>query len=69
MHLVELLLPLNDNSGRPLDAEKYVEVRQQLTERFGGLGIYPFACSGHHHGQREDGARRDHRVRSHDGNS
>ena len=37
MHLVEILLPLNDNSGRPFAPEKYAAVRQHLTERFGGL--------------------------------
>jgi hypothetical protein len=40
MHLVELLLPLNDNSGHPFGAEKYDIVRQQLTERFGGLTAF-----------------------------
>jgi hypothetical protein len=40
MHLVELFLPLNDNSGRPFGAEKYAEVRQHLTERFGGLTAF-----------------------------
>ena len=41
MHLVEILLPLRDNSGRPFAAEKYAEVRQILTERFGGLTAFP----------------------------
>jgi cytochrome c556 len=40
MHLIEILLPLNDNSGRPFDAAKYAAVRQQLTERFGGLTAF-----------------------------
>ena len=40
MHLVELLLPLHDNSGQPFRAEKYAEVRQHLTERFGGLTAF-----------------------------
>jgi hypothetical protein len=40
MHLVELLLPLQDNSGKPFGAEKYDEVRQRLTERFGGLTAF-----------------------------
>jgi hypothetical protein len=38
MHLV---VPLRDNSGRPFAAEKYAEVRQILTERFGGLTAFP----------------------------
>jgi hypothetical protein len=40
MHLVEILLPLNDNSGRPFAAEKYAAIRQHLTERFGGLTTF-----------------------------
>ena len=40
MHLIEILLPLNDNSGRPFGAEKYAAIRQQLTERFGGLTAF-----------------------------
>src|SRR3954469_3049001 len=40
MHLVEILLPLHDNGGRSFEAEKYAEVRQQLTERFGGLTAF-----------------------------
>lgn len=41
MHLVEILLPLNDNNGRPFAAEKYAAVRQHLTERFGPDGFHP----------------------------
>jgi len=37
MHLV---VPFRDNSGRPFAAEKYAEVRQILTERFGGLTAF-----------------------------
>ena len=40
MHLVEILLPLHDNSGQSFEAEKYAEVRQHLTERFGGLTAF-----------------------------
>jgi hypothetical protein len=40
MHLVELLLPLHDNSGQPFAAEKYAEVRRHLTECFGGLTAF-----------------------------
>ena len=40
MHLVELLLPLHDNSGQPFGDEKYAEVRRHLTERFGGLTAF-----------------------------
>jgi hypothetical protein len=40
MHLVELLLPLHDNNGKPFGAGKYAEVHQRLTERFGGLTAF-----------------------------
>ena len=40
MHLVEILLPLSDNSGQPFGAEKYAAIRQHLTERFGGLTAF-----------------------------
>jgi hypothetical protein len=40
MHLVEILLPLHDNSGQSFEAENYAEVRQHLTERFGGLTAF-----------------------------
>jgi hypothetical protein len=37
MRLVQLLLPLYDNDGRPLEAEGYRTTRDELTARFGGL--------------------------------
>ena len=40
MHLVEILLPLHDNGGQSFDARNYDQVRQQLTERFGGLTAF-----------------------------
>jgi hypothetical protein len=40
MHLVELLLPLNDNGGRPFGPEKYAAVREHLIERFGGVTAF-----------------------------
>jgi hypothetical protein len=40
MHLVEIFLPLNDNDGRPFGTEKYAEVREHLTARFGGLTAF-----------------------------
>src|SRR6201746_1122196 len=40
MHLVEILLPLHDNSGQSFEAEKFAEVRRHLTERFGGLTAF-----------------------------
>ena len=71
MHLVEILLPLNDNGGRPFRAEKYADVRQHLTERFGGLTAFSRspAQGTTHMGRRKDGPRRDHRLRSDGRNS
>jgi hypothetical protein len=40
MYLIEILLPLHDNSGRSFGAGKYADIRQYLTERFGGLTAF-----------------------------
>lgn len=40
MHLVQILLPLSDNDGRPFARSEYDAVRQTLTERFGGVTAY-----------------------------
>lgn len=40
IHLVQLLLPLYDNAGRAFPAEQYTTIRDELTERFGGLTAY-----------------------------
>lgn len=40
IHLVQLLLPLYDNAGRPFPAKRYTAIRDELTERFGGLTAY-----------------------------
>jgi hypothetical protein len=37
MHLVQILLPLNDNAGRHFDRAAYGRVRAELSERFGGI--------------------------------
>jgi hypothetical protein len=37
MHLIHILLPLNDNEGRPHGRELFRAVAGELTERFGGL--------------------------------
>jgi hypothetical protein len=66
MHPVEILLPLRDNSGRPFAAETYAEVRQILTERFGGLTAFPRSPAQGTTTGGGHGARRDCRVRSHD---
>ena len=40
MHLVQILLPLFDNGGAAIPAEKYREVTRVLTARFGGVTAY-----------------------------
>lgn len=40
MHLIQLLLPLYDNDGLRFPQEPYLQVRNELVERFGGLTAY-----------------------------
>lgn len=40
MHLVQILLPLNDNDGRALAKDLFETVARELTERFGGVTAY-----------------------------
>lgn len=40
MHLIQILLPLYDNGGTPLPQEEFLRVRDELTERFGGITTY-----------------------------
>jgi hypothetical protein len=40
VHLVEILLPLRDNEGEPFGHELFVDVREELVERFGGLTAF-----------------------------
>jgi hypothetical protein len=40
MYLVQMLLPLYDNHGRALPREHFRQVRQELTDRFGGFTAY-----------------------------
>ena len=40
MYLVQLLLPLYDNQGQPFGADLFADVRNGLTERFGGVTAY-----------------------------
>ena len=40
MHLVQLLLPITDNAGAPFPREHYRHVRDELTQRFGGVTTY-----------------------------
>lgn len=37
MFLVELLLPLYDNAGTAFGREAFLQVRHELTDRFGGV--------------------------------
>jgi hypothetical protein len=36
MHLIEILLPVRDNHGRPFPETKFTAIREALTNRFGG---------------------------------
>jgi len=40
MYLVELLLPLHDNDKKQLPSEHFRSVRDELTERFGGVTAF-----------------------------
>ena len=40
MYLVQLLLPLYNNSGMRFEQELYSEVRNELMNRFGGITAY-----------------------------
>jgi hypothetical protein len=40
MHLIQILLPLYDNDGQHFGEELYTAVRDELSERFGGLTAF-----------------------------
>jgi hypothetical protein len=40
MHLIQLLLPVHDNNGRGFPADSFSQVREDLTERFGGVTAF-----------------------------
>jgi hypothetical protein len=40
MHLIQILLPLYDNDGEPLPDRLYAGVREELSQRFGGLTAF-----------------------------
>lgn len=40
MHLVQIILPRFDNSGTPIPASLFREVRQTLLDRFGGVTAF-----------------------------
>jgi hypothetical protein len=40
MYLVQLLLPVRDDAGRPFDRAFFDDLSHELTERFGGVTAY-----------------------------
>jgi hypothetical protein len=40
MNLIQLLLPLCDNDGHPFPQSIYLQVRDELSEQFGGITTY-----------------------------
>jgi len=40
MYLIQILLPLNDNAGRPHKRHLFQNVAAELTDKFGGLTAY-----------------------------
>ncbi len=40
MYLIQILLPVYDNEGIQFAVARYVETRDELVERFGGLTTY-----------------------------
>jgi hypothetical protein len=40
MHLIEILLPLTDNEGKPFAEDLYARVRDELVEHFGGVTAF-----------------------------
>jgi len=40
MHIVQILVPVADNRGRPFSSELLRAIQNELTERFGGLTAY-----------------------------
>lgn len=40
MHLIRLLLPLHDNNKEQFPRDYFVKVREELTDRFGGVTAF-----------------------------
>ncbi|TGU71128.1 hypothetical protein E4633_12320 [Geomonas terrae] len=40
MHLIQILLPLYDNEGQPFTQDEFLKIRDELSERFGGITTY-----------------------------
>jgi hypothetical protein len=45
MHLIHLLLPLNDKAGRRFPRAKLADVQAELTRHFGGVTVYSRALA------------------------
>lgn len=59
MILVQILLPLYDNRGAPFAGAHFERVRNELTERFGGLTAYTRAPAEGRWKNDGDGVERD----------
>jgi len=59
MHLIQVLLPLYDNDGKPLSKDLFRAVAAELTERFGGLTAYTRAPAEGRWKEGEDTTARD----------
>lgn len=40
MHLIQILLPVRDNDGKPFGPHPFEEVTWQLSKKFGGITAY-----------------------------
>lgn len=40
MHVIQLLLPLQDNDGAPFPHDAFLEVHRELADRFGGATAF-----------------------------
>jgi hypothetical protein len=40
MYLVQLLVPIHDNTGSPFPRDRFDQVRSELTEKFGGVTAF-----------------------------
>jgi hypothetical protein len=40
MFLIQVLLPLYDNSGKAFESARFQQVREELSRRYGGLTVY-----------------------------
>ena len=40
MYLIQIFLPLYNNTGKRFPKKNYIQVRRTLLERFGGLTVY-----------------------------